>query len=57
MLKGTDKFSDFPIEFNKLEKQVEKINTNTRGIKIAAWVAAVSTAVLAIVSVISFFDK
>ena len=57
MLKGTDKLSDFPIEFNKLEKQVEKINTNTRGIKIAAWVAAVSTAVLAIVSVISFFDK
>ena len=52
MIKDSDKISDFPDQFNRLEKQVEKLNENTRGIKIATWITAISTAILAIVSVI-----
>ena len=54
MLKGTDKISDFPKEFNKLEKQVvEELSKNTRGIRNAMWITAISTAILALVSLIS----
>lgn len=48
MIQGSDKISEFPQQFNKLEEQVGKLNRNTSGIKIAAWVTAISTAVLAI---------
>lgn len=55
MLKGTDKIKDFPNEFNKLEKQVEKLNNNVHGIKFATWIIAISTAILAIVGIIFFW--
>jgi hypothetical protein len=54
MIKGTDKISDFPKEFNKLEKKVvEELSRNAHGIKIAMWVTAISTSILAIVSLVS----
>ena len=34
-------------------KDLEKLTKNTRGIKIAAWIAAIANAVLAVVSVAS----
>ena|SRR5581483_6807420 len=46
-IKGTDKISDFPGHFNQLEEEVKSLSENTRGIKWATWVTAISTAVLA----------
>lgn len=57
MISGSDKINEFPDQFNKLEEQVEKLNKNTRGIRVAAWITAISTAVLAIVGFITFFFK
>ena len=56
MLKGTDKLNEFPQHFNKLEEQVkslEELSKNTRGIKIATWITAISTAILAIVGILA----
>ena len=57
MIKGSDKISEFPDHFNKLEEQVEKLARNTRGIKIATWITALSTAALAIVGFVTLFFK
>ena len=54
MIDGKDKLSDFPDQFNKLEEEVKSLTENTRGIKIATWVTAISTAILAIVGVYTF---
>lgn len=53
MIKGTDKLTDFPNQFNKLEVEVKSLAKNTRGIKIAAWVTAISTAILAIIGILA----
>ena len=57
MIKGTDKVSDFPEHFNKLETEVKSLTQNTRGIKIATWIVAIATVVLAIVSIITLIIK
>jgi len=54
MIKGSDKISEFPDQFNRLEEQVEKLSKNTQGIKVATWVTAISTVVLAIVAFLAF---
>lgn len=55
MIKGTDKLSSFPEEFNKLETEVKQLAENTKGIRNATWITAVSTAVLALVAVAALF--
>lgn len=57
MIKGTDKISDFPDHFNKLEVEVKSLAENTRGIKKATWITAVSTAILAIVGILAFLNS
>ena len=54
MIKGSDKIKDFPDQFNNLESEVKSLASNTRGIKIATWVAAISTSILAIISFLDF---
>lgn len=54
MINGTDKISDFPSKFNKLELDVKKLTKNTHGIKVATWITAVSTAIIAIIGFLSF---
>ncbi len=57
MIKGTDRIKDFPEHFNELEIEVKSLTNNTRGIKIATWVTAVSTVVLAIAGVIAIIKQ
>lgn len=38
-------------------KDLEKLSKNTRGIKIAAWITAISTFVLAIVGAVTFIIR
>lgn len=57
MIKGSDKINEFPEQFNKLEVQVKKLSKNTQGIKIATWITAVSTGVMAIVAFVTLFLK
>lgn len=59
-IKGTDKISEAPAvlndNFKELEKQVEKLSENTRGIKgikTATWITAISTLLMAIVGAIA----
>ncbi|MDO8492656.1 MAG: hypothetical protein Q7S34_03395 [bacterium] len=54
MIKETDKVSDFPAQFNRLEGEVKSLTENTHGIKIATWVTAISTVILAIVGILAF---
>ena len=54
MLRGTDKLNEFPEQFNQLEAEVKKLSENTKGIKIATWVTAISTVILALVGLFSF---
>jgi len=56
MLQGTDRIADFPSTLNRLENQVEELSKNTRGIKVAIWVTAISTTVLAITGLISLIN-
>ena len=49
MIQPTDKINEFPSQFNKLEEQVRELSKNARGIKIATWITAISTLMLAIV--------
>jgi hypothetical protein len=45
-----------PFQVKGLEeayKDLEKLNKNTRGIKVAAWITAISTFVLAVTAVIA----
>lgn len=51
MITGKDKLSDFPDKFNSLEMEVKSLTENTRGIKIATWVTAISTLVLAVAGI------
>lgn len=53
MIKGDDKIKDFPNQFNELEREVKSLTENTQGIKIATWVTAISTVVLAIVGIVA----
>ena len=57
MLKGSDKISEFPTQFNKLEEQVEKLSENTRGIKFATWITALSTVALAIIAFLTLVSQ
>lgn len=54
MIKGTDNLKDFPDHFNKLEMEVKSLTENTHGIKVATWVMAISTVILAIVGILAF---
>lgn len=53
MIKGTDSIKDFPDQFNRLESEVKSLAENTRGIKIATWVTAIATVILAFVGVLA----
>lgn len=47
-----------PYQIKGLEKaynDIEKLNKNTRGIKIASWINAISTFILAIVGILTLF--
>lgn len=47
-----------PVQVEGLDKayqDIDKLNRNARGIKIAAWVTAISTFVLAVVGIIALF--
>ena len=57
MIKGTDKLSEFPNKFNELEEQVKSLNKNTKGIKVATWITAISTAILSVVGIISIIKN
>lgn len=53
MIKRSDKISEFPDQFNKLEQQVKSLNKNAQRINIAAWIASLSTVALVIVGVLA----
>ena len=38
-------------------EDLKKLNENSRGIKIAVWITAIATAILAIVGIIRLFKK
>lgn len=52
-IEPTDKIKDSRILINDNFKELEKLTKNTRGIKIATWITAVSTLLLAIVSIVA----
>jgi len=53
MIKATDEIKNFPDQFNRLEGEVKSLAENTRGIKIATWVTAISSAILAVVGIVT----
>ena len=57
MINGQDKISEFPKHFNRLEEEVKGLNKNAKGIKIAVWITAFSSAVLAIVGVCTLLSS
>lgn len=57
MIQDSDKLSEFPEQFNKLEAEVKKLASNTSGIKWAAWVTAISTAILALAVAMPFLNS
>lgn len=56
MIKGLDKISEFPDQFNQLEERVGELSKNTQGIKIATWVTAIATVVLAIIGILTLVN-
>lgn len=53
-IKGTDSIKDFPERFNELVDEIERLSKNSTGIKIATWITALATAVMAVVAILPF---
>lgn len=53
-LNGSEQIKDFPPKFNALENEVKKLTQNTAGIKVATWIAAIATLIIAIIAILEF---